>query len=111
MTKIKQAIVILATILICIYVFYYIYSHNDKVYIDDILTQEEISEVERNVIYYVRNSRYIGYASIEDRKYDEKRNVYNIVIKGSDNKIYQAVVDLNRKGKNGKYNNFEILEK
>lgn len=100
-------------IFICFLVVFIInfFIHNDKkVYIDDILTQEEISETERSVTGYVKNITYAIDVRIIDREYVESSNEYKLIIRVSGYKLYEAIIDLTKKNSEGKYSFFEVVE-
>ena len=107
-----KKIITLFLMLIIIAIIYKSFSkETKKVYIDEVLTQEEIGSTERSVLDYIRNTKYTNDVYLEERNYIANDNVYKITIKVNGYKLYEAYVDLNKKDREGKYNNFVLVEK
>lgn len=98
-------------VLIVITISYKCFFKEKEIYIDEVLTQEEIGMIERSVLDYIKNTKNTNDIYLEQRDYIENDNVYKLTIKVKGYKLYDAYVDLNKKNNEGKYDNIVVLER
>lgn len=111
MIRILKKFIILLLVVIVIAILYKVFSKEEKTYIDEVLTQEEIGMTERLVLDYIRNTKKANNVYIEECTYLENDNVCKITIKVNDYKLYDAYVDLSKKNDEGKYDYFVVVER